>query len=527
MAERFQLSGLDHEGNSLSLNVTRREFVCLSEIMSRDANQNMNASQCMVDIWMIFTISKVGSFIMVPGRTSSWCSCCRVDYDAKDGNIFVDSCGLRIECIEPMKKWSITFNGFLQWKSLTQVHHFTTDSSPDVLAASLSKERWTLKAYNKVMDWFYRDETYYSQWGELSGVVRHRGRELMMCLRGPRNHLYGSVGLTLSRPCSSWIIYTEKYHMIQLEVVCWQSFIKKYHMGFVSFPNGEKTPITTSNLTHSGVVPDLNNRPKFKFVFKAGGTKYKVECNVTSTGMLPPNTDHIFSNIIFRTADVKVNGMNGMALCTMTYLEKSADVFDTISHSPAPLFQEFLVLNRIEADEYVVPLSSPLCTVNSFVGGKACQLAFLYQNQNKKYSVKNAVCISVNAFKRFLVENHHAMSFIKRMKVLYIRRMSMPGSSGSVEVRETQKMCAGAQQVMREGVIADVVKFIIKDQLAQSFGKDFERKKFAVRSSAIGEDGTKLSGAGHMETTLNVQGLDEVLIMMLRRTMLMMFMTMI
>jgi phosphoenolpyruvate synthase/pyruvate phosphate dikinase len=47
-------------------------------------------------------------------------------------------------------------------------------------------------------------------------------------------------------------------------------------------------------------------------------------------------------------------------------------------------------------------------------------------------------------------------------------------------------------------------------QLLELFGDEWEQKRFAVRSSAVGEDGDETSSAGQNETFLGVRGLEQV-----------------
>lgn len=53
----------------------------------------------------------------------------------------------------------------------------------------------------------------------------------------------------------------------------------------------------------------------------------------------------------------------------------------------------------------------------------------------------------------------------------------------------------------------------VKDDLREKLGEIFENidnAKFAVRSSACGEDSEDMSGAGQMETFLGVKGLSNI-----------------
>ncbi|XP_062619812.1 uncharacterized protein LOC134281343 [Saccostrea cucullata] len=96
--------------------------------------------------------------------------------------------GLRIEMLEPMIKWRISFNGLLRkgvckelgreestlvctkfsfiWKAMTDPFNFDTNINPRALADAMAREKWTRDFFNRLQ----RDhQTHYEQWGELSG----------------------------------------------------------------------------------------------------------------------------------------------------------------------------------------------------------------------------------------------------------------------------------------------------------------------------------------------------------------------
>lgn len=56
-----------------------------------------------------------------------------------------------------------------------------------------------------------------------------------------------------------------------------------------------------------------------------------------------------------------------------------------------------------------------------------------------------------------------------------------------------------------QGIFSAVV-----NELVNRYDDQWSKMRFAVRSSAFGEDGTAFSSAGQMETVLNVSGADEV-----------------
>lgn len=50
----------------------------------------------------------------------------------------------------------------------------------------------------------------------------------------------------------------------------------------------------------------------------------------------------------------------------------------------------------------------------------------------------------------------------------------------------------------------------LEEELKKMFGSEFTTRRFAVRSSAIGEDSEEMSAAGQMKTFLGCRGLEEI-----------------
>lgn len=62
-----------------------------------------------------------------------------------------------------------------------------------------------------------------------------------------------------------------------------------------------------------------------------------------------------------------------------------------------------------------------------------------------------------------------------------------------------------------DSTLSDELCEALRFELKRQFGIDYSTKqRFAIRSSAIGEDGSELSSAGQMETFLDVMGFDQV-----------------
>ena len=89
----------------------------------------------------------------------------------------------QFECIEPMKKWKIHFQGIcqgpgkdyrvvvdLEWKTFIQnPFDFNTDLAIKPLALSIAKEKWTIGYFKEFSE---SHQTHYEQWGDLCGTIQ-------------------------------------------------------------------------------------------------------------------------------------------------------------------------------------------------------------------------------------------------------------------------------------------------------------------------------------------------------------------
>ena len=79
-----------------------------------------------------------------------------------------------------------------------------------------------------------------------------------------------------------------------------------------------------------------------------------------------------------------------------------------------------------------------------------------------------------------------------------------------LKIRTLKDKCDGAIKVFKQTALSRELHNSIIQHLENMFGNDWESKSFAVRSSGLSEDTIQTSAAGHLETTLGVQGLANI-----------------
>lgn len=79
-----------------------------------------------------------------------------------------------------------------------------------------------------------------------------------------------------------------------------------------------------------------------------------------------------------------------------------------------------------------------------------------------------------------------------------------------------RRFCAGPylrsneEHAIKTRFCSTRVRMQLEDKLSKVFGPRWNSKKFAIRSSAVGEDSEEMSAAGQMTTYLGVKGEEEV-----------------
>ncbi|TKR76931.1 hypothetical protein L596_017994 [Steinernema carpocapsae] len=143
-----------------------------------------------------------------------------------------------------------------------------------------------------------------------------------------------------------------------------------------------------------------------------------------------------------------------------------------------------------------VPLCERACEDCSFTGGKGANLAKL-KRFNKAYMVPDGFVVSVTAFEKHLEAN-------PSLKVA-IEKLDERQSAESLKESEERIF-----EEFEKTYVTQCLEDEVRIQLNRVFG-NFDSLRFAVRSSAVGEDGADLSFSGQMESFLEVKGVPGII----------------
>lgn len=138
----------------------------------------------------------------------------------------------------------------------------------------------------------------------------------------------------------------------------------------------------------------------------------------------------------------------------------------------------------------------------SLCGGKGSSLGFLtsLSKQNEKFIVPPGFVVTTNSFNLQVKRNDQLRNALKTLENTAYKRSDGPLTDA----------CDYLCKLFNEIPIESEVDALIKQSYETLKNKSNGPFKLAVRSSAIGEDGSDSSSAGQNETFLGVVGIDEV-----------------
>ncbi|XP_003739958.2 uncharacterized protein LOC100902626 [Galendromus occidentalis] len=155
------------------------------------------------------------------------------------------------------------------------------------------------------------------------------------------------------------------------------------------------------------------------------------------------------------------------------------------------------------SQRHVLLFTEQVCQNEALTGGKGSSLAVLTDISREnatKFSVPRGLCVTTRAYRKFASSSRVSRA-IENLVSFCGTRPSNDDLSGECE--KTTKIVASA-------ALPSETSEQIRLALEKVFGSDAYTAKFAVRSSACGEDSEDMSAAGQMETFLGVSGLDAV-----------------
>ncbi|GMT20464.1 hypothetical protein PFISCL1PPCAC_11761, partial [Pristionchus fissidentatus] len=224
--------------------------------------------------------------------------------------------GFRVKCVEPMKKWTLSFDGNIivsagqrvfhtvgadseenlkgvelipakfefTWTNFGDHFDFDKSVSPTSIAHSLALEPWSKQLFEKLKD---SHQSHYEQFGFLEGAVEVGGEKIdNLRMTSMRDHT-----ITAYRNWSDLRRYIMMiYHLddgtcIHTSLISMpETVFSHLEFGYVVTPEGKNYAVDRIHLHLSDVGEVKGEFPKyFNYSFEAGPLKYDVKVNIIDT----------------------------------------------------------------------------------------------------------------------------------------------------------------------------------------------------------------------------------------------------
>ena len=139
------------------------------------------------EVWFSFHLPGKGSF--------------SIPTNVQDGVHSFDESPMKLECLEPEKRWALSFSGEVdgpkgparaefsaEFHSDYPIFHFTNDMNPAAHARAMAAEKWTGEWFKSLQD---MHQHHYEQGGSVSGTLTVDGEEHGLDMRYVRDHSFG------------------------------------------------------------------------------------------------------------------------------------------------------------------------------------------------------------------------------------------------------------------------------------------------------------------------------------------------
>ncbi|KAG8186879.1 hypothetical protein JTE90_024119 [Oedothorax gibbosus] len=421
------------------------------------------------------------------------------------------SCGkLQMHYLAPMRRWRIFYCGMLKETSATKsdveetvfvkfvflgqsssdVYDFTLDSNPTGFADSLARTQWPfplLPPLDKVVE----TANFYAQTGVIHGTVSiDDGDDIELYMFGEKMRSLGKTAHVAGCKFTNILGNTPAngftFHLGKTSA---PYIFNNLPYGFVVTPTAFLSPLKEVDINiqpHS----DKSERTFEAHISSVSAGSYEVKGHVLGDPIVLYSGQgwNGFAEASF--VEFTVGGKQGSGLLL------SGEVYK----EPRKIEKPILETTFPKIVPLTVPFSDDVSHFGEISGGKGSSLGKLTKlsEQEKSFTVPKGIVVTTAAYQEFLTPE--ILNAVKHLEnVVY----------GNVngDVKEACNMVSG---IIVRTLLPQKICHSIIEELKQLFGDETNQRKFAVRSSATGEDTSAMSAAGQMDTFLGIQGLKEI-----------------
>jgi len=203
--------------------------------------------------------------------------------------------GLEIDMVEPMKQWTVKYEGNLVHQKTKKVYkcklettftsiipYFDFDADMDAwsVAKAFAREPWSREYFDQIRK---AHQNHYQHLGDLHGVAVLDGVEHNLAMQLLRDHTHGARDWRLMHRYAIQHFTTEKGFRAFVGVICQPGTFSSLEIGYAYIPDGggRTVPVTEVDLPLWAFGEKTGEDPMdYSFRFKAEGVWHEVMVNV-------------------------------------------------------------------------------------------------------------------------------------------------------------------------------------------------------------------------------------------------------
>ncbi|XP_049875010.1 uncharacterized phosphotransferase YvkC-like isoform X2 [Pectinophora gossypiella] len=430
--------------------------------------------------------------------------------------------GLKIEVLEHETRLRIMFNGLLKkdgeetvqharfnfiWSAASPVVQYPEDWSDELAARTLALEPWRDSSWPSALGKW--GDGSWLQWGAIQGrfeLYTTEGatdRSEYLRARGVRERSWSPRGYQGLRRTVTLTATARDGTAVQLRGFSYKDVLTLGYSGCVRFPNSTVKSITGTDLALPNFCEDPEGIPSVCTINMSTKTReLKLVLRVNEDGGKLLSGVPYQQEMVYRTVFVDINGESGSGILELGYQTE-------IPGPSVPIPQHSLRWVNEEAVSqvgYCVTFEDTVAACPSYVGGKGASLALLASLQGQMgYRVPPGFCLTTKALEKHLEANPQLMAAIKEIETANV---NYDENNFKEKCTKTADLFAKTEIVkeVREEILSHLSELKIR-AIKENLGPEL---RFAVRSSAVGEDSEAMSAAGQNETILGCVSDDDV-----------------
>lgn len=433
--------------------------------------------------------------------------------------------GLKIQALEAQNRYRILFNGLmvrvsdgitqhiklnLIWASVTKPVCYPEHWSNELAAESLALEAWRDDRWPFLLSKW--EDGGWLQWGTVQGRFQSFDEEgildkdVYLRTRGVKERSWAPHGYEGLWRFITITAAAKDGTGVQLRCLSYKKVLTHCISGCVRFPNYTTESITSTDLMMSDFCERSNEIPNtYTINVKTKSADLNLLLRINDDGGKLFSGVPYQQEIEYRTFHITINCEPGTGLLELGYEP-------TATREPSSRIVPLRILKWLSEKQagdvgYCLSFEDRACACTAYVGGKGASLALLASVQRDEgYRVPPGFCLTTKALEKHLALNPELMAAI--------REIEAANEDYNEEIfKEKCKKASGLfvsteiKGDIRDEILNSMTSLRIQ-AVEQNLGLEL---RFAVRSSAVGEDSEELSAAGQNDTILGCESDVDVL----------------